>query len=188
MQLILHTIKKHPKEPKALLNILLKIAILALIDVLLMWLLFFQTAHPTDALTSVFVIIPVIISINLVLALAMFLLRQKQIGWLLLLNVLIAPIIYRSCAIASYNQYSKTHSKSFYFNQNGKQYELLLDRRDTSYSMFESGDGSSLELLRGRFEQHKDTIALCDGTQRMFIHRMHLVGYLGQCDMILLKE
>lgn len=176
------------KESKALLKILLKVALLALTDALLMWLLLFQTAHPTDGLTSVFFIIPVIISINLVLALIMFLLRHKQIGWLLLLNVLIAPIIYQWYATTSYNQYAKTHFKSFYFNQNGKQYELLLDKRDTSYSMSMLGNGSSLEFKWGRFEHHKGTIVLCDSTQRMFIHHLHLVGYPKQGDMILLRE
>jgi hypothetical protein len=168
--------------PKALI-------ILLLLDVVVLAAFVWWMDATPDVSIAELLIVPIIFMINLITGIILrYGTTYKVTGKAFAFNSIISSLVFHCLFYAWFLYYDRTHFESFYFNRHGKQYELLLDRRDTSYSMLELGSGSALEFKRGMYEQHRDTVVLSDSTRRLFIYQTHLIGYPKNGDKIILKN
>ncbi|MBE9584025.1 DUF4040 domain-containing protein [Mucilaginibacter sp. JRF] len=161
---------------------------LLVIDVgLLAAFIWWMDATP-DVSIAELLIVPTIFIVNLIIGLVIYYsTNYRVIGKAFAYNSVVASLVFHSLFYTWFLYYDRTHFDTFYFNQNGKQFEVLLDKRDTSYSMFEIGDGSTLEFNSGKYEEYQDTIMLGDSTRRLYIYKTHLVGYPKIGDKVILK-
>lgn len=73
------------------------------------------------------------------------------------------------------------------FVSGGKEYELLLSRRDTSYNFYDRyHDGSSTCFMSGQYKLIRDTVYLTDSVNQMIVYKDTLIGFAK--DKIVLKE
>lgn len=164
------------------------IAIIA-IDVLMLTLFLYTEDQPIDGLTSVLIIIPTIIGINLILALVLFLIKRKRIARLLLLNCLLSPCVYNLLAKAHYHHYRQKHFTTYCFNYRKHMFEIELEHDTRFYALTDvtnQPNGSTWGLI-GDYKLSNDSIILIDSTRRPVVIHQKLIGYPTTKDTIQLK-
>jgi hypothetical protein len=170
-------------------QLLKALLILLILDIVVLAAFIWWMDATPDVSIAELLIVPIIFIINVILGL---ILRYKSIyiitGNAFVCNSVIASLVFHSLFQTWFHYYDRAHFKRSYFDLSGKKYELLLDKRDTSYSMFELGNGSALEFKHGKYEQHQDTVVLGDSTNRLFFFPNYLIGYPKNGDKIRLKD
>jgi hypothetical protein len=159
------------------------------IDVLVLGAYLYQQNSPMDALTSAFIIIPAIIVINLVVALLLYLLKRKQSTRLLLLNTIIAPVVYIQLAKIHYHYYRQTHFTTYYFTYKQHQFEIELEKEYHSYNFSDITKGNVSTVSQyGNYILKNNNIVLLDSARRSVIIENKPIGYPTVIDTIQLRN
>jgi hypothetical protein len=169
-------------------SVLWAIAIVA-IDVLVLTLFLNTEDQPIDGLTSVFLIVPAIIGIDLVLAVVLYVTKRKLVAMLLLVNCLPAPCVYNLLAKAHYHHYRQKHFTTYCFKYGKHRFEIELEHNIRFYAFSDvtnQPNGSTWGFV-GDYKFSKDSIILIDSTRRPVIIHERLIGYSTKKDTIQLK-
>jgi len=159
--------------------------VIVCIDILVLTgLVVWINATPDVSIVTI-AIIPSLIIINVCLTVvARFILKKHYLTFLF--NILLAPLIFYGiwCGWFWYQEH-KNFTRG-QFQANGKYYELLLDKRDTSYSFSELYTGSSIQFMRGQYRMSHDSVYLTDPVNPMIVYKDTLIGFAKT--KIVLKE
>ncbi len=175
---------------KPVIRTALLLLFILLLETILLGYFVFKQDSPQDALTSAYVITPIIIVINFIIALLLFLIKRQGMTWLLLLNCLFTPIIYNQLEKAFYFQYEKTHFDTYYFAYKHRFFEIRLEPALQFYSFTDitnQRNGSTFAFI-GDYKVKNDSILLIDSNRRPVIFKNALYGYPTPKDKIQLKR
>jgi hypothetical protein len=166
-------------------SVFIKILIALCIDVLvLLGLVLWINATPDISIAGS-AVIPSLIVINIGLTVvARFTLKKFYLTFLF--NIVLAPLIFYGLCWGWLSYQGYKNFIRWQFPANGKHYELLLDKRDTSYSFSELSSGSSMQFMRGQYRTSHDTVYLTDPVNQMIIYKDTLIGFSKES--IVLKE
>jgi hypothetical protein len=173
---------------KPAIAIFIKLAILAIINAALLTVFIFTEDRPIDGLTSVLLIVPFIVVINLIIALVLYLFKRKATSLLLLLNAILAPVIYNLVSVKHYSYYRHKHYTTYYFTFKQHKFEIELEKDTNFYSFSDITNQGSSSAFIGDYKLKGDSIILLDSTRRPVIIHQKLIGYPTPADTILLTE
>lgn len=169
------------------------ILLAALVGADLVWLsLWIWTEQPSNDMAILGVVIPPILCVaNLGLGLLCWLLKQGRWRTVLLLNALVAPVLY-GLLLASWFRYSLARQfANFTFTQGPKQYTLSLTKQGTDFDILERlGPGASLGLMTGSYLRRNDTTYLNDRSRhkRCFLFHGYLYHFEDSSQPILVRS
>jgi len=104
----------------------------------------------------------------------------------LLLNSIIAVMVFHGVMIGWY-AYKHRGMHKMQFLNDGKSYEFVLDKKDTSYNFYEKyRDGSLNRFMSGEYKMVRDTEYLIDPVNQMKVYKDTLIGFAK--NKIVLKE
>lgn len=104
----------------------------------------------------------------------------------LVLNSIIAVFIFHTILMCWY-AYQDRGIVKMTFSDDGKLYELVLDKKDTSYSFYEKyRDGYLIRFMSGQYKMSRDTLCLTDLVNQMIVYKDTLIGF--EKKKIVLKE
>jgi hypothetical protein len=159
--------------------LIVKLLILLIADTLLLAIFVWWIDATPDVAIGEMLMVPALVVFNLIAALvSRFIVKRKDFTQPLIINAIIAPIIFHWLFKLWFIYYDNTHFKQYTFALSGKQYELLLDKRDTSYSFMERlKSGSAIEFKQGHYIESEDYIELIDSSAHMRIFNNELLNY-----------
>ncbi|HVV56239.1 MAG TPA: hypothetical protein VHC47_12975 [Mucilaginibacter sp.] len=138
-----------------------------------------------DESTIELLLLTAIFVINIGLAVA-FKYTIRSWYFTLVLNSIIAVLIFHIILIGWY-AYQDSGMVKMIFSGNEKHYELVLDKKDTSYSFYEKySDGSLNRFMSGQYKISNDTVYLTDPVNQMMVYKDTLIGF--EKKKIVLKE
>jgi hypothetical protein len=145
-----------------------------------------------DVSIAELLILPVIIVINIVIALILYYwLRNSGLSAAFAINMVISPVLFHYMFKAWFIHYDEVHFERYYFKSGGKQYEITLDKQYHAFILSDISDqhnGSTTGLIMGDYTMLADSIVLKDSVKRMVIINNRLKGYPKADDVIVLKE
>ena len=158
-------------------NIIKRSLSFILLDVILLSVLvWWVNATPDVSLIEV-LIIPALFTINIVSAVIAYLFKKKVLCRFLAVNALASSIIFHFLIQLWFVYLHNTNFKQYDFTLKASVYSLTLDKRDTSYSLYQKGEGLSIEYKRGRFQHSRDSILLLDSLKRLIFVNDMLIGF-----------
>ncbi len=160
-------------------EILVAAIILMAIDAILIWFLLDED-NPIDAMTSAFVIMPLIASLNLLVAVVLFIFKQKWLAWCFMINLILAPVIYDLFSVNNYKRYRHKNYQTYHFNYRQRQFEVEIEKQSDYYSINDISDqpkGLTTGIMLDRYKIVGDTIFLLDSVRRVSIVNNTIKGY-----------
>jgi hypothetical protein len=156
------------------------------IDIFILTILILYLHADQSVAIIVIFILPIILLVNIVLALVLWLFRNK-IYKMFLLNAVVACVIFGLLFSAWFYYRRKTSYKIMTFNIDKTNYELELGYRDSSYDISEIPNDSlskgfergNIGIMRGRFEIKNGRIYLMDSIKIMTVYQDSLAGFGG---------
>ncbi|MGZ3810402.1 MAG: hypothetical protein ACXVB0_21670 [Mucilaginibacter sp.] len=161
-----------PKYKSLIVRVLIAIGIdIILLSVFIVW----MQATPDVSIVEI-LLLPAIFIINIGLGIASkFIIRRLYPVFLInsVLGALIFHLLFNAWFF--YNDHKDFNRMKFELGK--KSYELLLDKRDTSYSFSELFNGSSDEFMRGQYKISNDSVYLTDKVNTMVVYKDSLIGF-----------
>lgn len=166
-------------------SLLIKCLIAIGIDVALFFVFIICWWPAPDESTIELLLLMAIFVINIGLAVA-FKYAIKSWYLTLVLNSIISVFIFHVLLTGWYT-FQDRGIRKMQFVTDEKNYELVLDRKDTSYSFYKNyKNGSSSRFMSGQYKISNDTVYLTDPVNQMIVYKDTLVGFTS--DKIALKD
>ena len=154
----------------------IKIFIAAGIDVILFFVFVLWWQPVPDESTIELLLLMAIFVINIGLAVAS---KYTIRSWYLplVLNSIVAIFIFHIVLSGRYG-YHDQGLRKMRFVTGGKSYELIFDKKDTSYNFYEKySNESSNRLMSGQYKMKGDSIYLTDPVNQMIVCKDSLIGF-----------
>ncbi len=154
---------------KRLLAIGLTIIVL---ETLIFWLLIYQGKPDPSVSIGLILFVPNIFIVNILVGLALYFNKQKQTGYLMLINSIISPSIFYLLWTLWFEGWSERNYTEFAFELEGKKFEVSLSKTSNYFTISDitnQSNGTTTGLFFGDYQVNGDTIILIDGQVRMRI-------------------
>lgn len=162
--------------------------ILALIDILVIWLWAINSDLGPGSAMVVYLVVPFVFIINIIIGVILFF-AKRIYSSMFFINCIISPVItYWIFTLEMNNQY-KEHFDHWGFNLRDTTFRITKSNKYNEFSIsYSEGPGSSsTSFLDGKCEQKKDTILLIADSISMYIHNDKLYNFRKSKDPIALK-
>lgn len=166
-------------------SLAIKILIIIGIDILLFFVFITWWQPGADESTIEWLLLLAIFVINIGFAIAS---KYTIRAWYftLVLNSIIATLIFHISLVGWYS-YQVRGMRKMWFVSGEKSYQLIFDKKDTSYSFYKNdNNGSSSRFMSGQYKISNDTVYLTDPVNQMIVYKDTLIGF--EKKKIVLKE
>lgn len=158
-------------------KLFIKLLILTIIDFLLIWLWVKQMDPDPSVSIGIFLVVPLVVGINLLLALLLYFIR-RQFSKLFLINILISGIIMYLVFGLGIKRHQQIRYESWTFKIRDTTFRITHMKLDSTFSMSESTmPGSSTSFLDGNFRKNGNEYHLITDSTNYVIKNGLLSGF-----------
>ena len=138
-----------------------------LLDTLIFYTFIFWGKPHSSVAIGLVVLVPFLFLLNFIIGLVLYLRKLRRVAGLMLLNSLLAPLIFYLVWIHWSHYDATTNYMTYLFSRGFRNYEILISKESRDFSITDRGNDA--QLYYGEFKMYSDTIKLETSENRMYI-------------------
>lgn len=154
-----------------------EVFVLVLLDILIIWIWVKNENLGPGSAMVIYLVVPFVFVVNVIIGALLFFIK-KEYSTMFFVNSIIASIVTNWLFTAELSNQSRSAYDSWAFNLEDTTFHInKLNDHDEFGISYSNDGGSSIEFMRGKYRQNKDTLMLKVDSGNMYIHENKLYNF-----------
>ncbi|RYX84082.1 hypothetical protein EON73_03560 [bacterium] len=165
----------------------IQLLLLTALDFVIIWFWVRQQDPDPSVSIGIFLVVPLAIIVNLILATVFYFVNRKYID-AFLINSLIAAVIMYNLFIAGIDHHQRQRYESWQFNLNDTTFRITNNKLDRTFDIsYSTNSGSSTTFIYGKVSSKNSIYTLTNDSLKLLIKNNSLFGFRSS-DSIKMKQ